>query len=433
MGKKRQRWQKVVGLAGALGITAFGFSTPVGHLAALPPKLIVPAGQDVAVPWSHWLPVAIRVSSLAKTAGQTGRVFAGRPEELDIRGQSPGQYLLHFRLFGWLPWKSLPVEVQKPLAVVPGGESVGVVVKTHGLVVTGLSPIPESGRTVDPAHDAGIDRGDVILMIDHRPAASDSTLAQAVERAGRHRQAISLLVKGARLTHIRRVRPVWSSQAHRYQIGIRVQDHASGVGTLTFYDPRTGGYAALGHSITDGLTRRPVAIAQGQILDANIVGVIAGTADSPGQKVGVLAGGENIDGTVTHNGRFGIVGRLRRPPPWGAGKTIPVAFPDQVKTGPASVVTVMKGQTPAVYRIEILRTSLQLHPQTKGLLFKVVDSRLLAKTGGVVQGMSGSPIIQDGRLVGAVTHVLVSQPTLGYGCYAYWMVRQKALNAHSLG
>jgi len=306
--------------------------------------------------------------------------------------------------------------------VVPGGQSIGVVVRTDGVMVTGYDPIRTLRGWMDPAETAGIEPGDLIVAADGRGVRDDAALAAVVQQAGRRHLAVTLTVRGARRTLPRVVWPVFNPAAGRYQLGLVVRDTASGVGTLTFWDPRTLGFRALGHSITDGLTRTPVAVAGGQITSAVIVGVVASTPDRPGEKIGVLAGTQTIGGLVEGNDRFGLVGRLDAPPAVGPVKPVPVAMADQVRPGPAEILTVVAGQQPEAFHIRILATYPQARPATKGLLFEVTDPRLLAKTGGIVQGMSGSPILQDGRLVGAVTHVFVNRPDAGYGCYAQWML-----------
>lgn len=418
--KRRRLLKKLVGATVALGVLWTGFSTPARRLLTMPLKIEVPQGQDASVPWSRYVPVTV--------SWQDARpVSISRVSRLDVHADAYGHYLLHLKLFGWLPFRGLPVDVTKPIFVVPGGESVGVMVHTHGLVVTGFSPIRARDRVVDPAESAGIERGDVILAINGHEARSDQQLKRDTANAGRAHRALQLSVMGARAVHNRRVQPVWSNDRRHWQIGVMVQDRTSGVGTLTFYKPQSLKYAALGHSITDGLTRRPVGISEGRVTGAAIVGIVPSTASTPGQKVGVLSNGTNVSGTVASNGQFGITGGLDHSPRWGSQKPLPLALPDQVHPGPATITTVLKGQTPETFRIEILKTSPQYAPSTKGLLFRVDDPRLLRRTGGVVQGMSGSPIVQDGRLVGAVTHVLVSRPQMGFGCYAYWMGTQSSM------
>lgn len=418
-------WRRWAGVIGAVLAVGAGYLPPVVRLADFPHHLEVPVGQTLTVAWTKALPLTVTVAADAGISIPDMSAGEARVSQVDVYGRRAGRYSLKLALFGWLPWRRVPVEVTPPVRMVPGGESVGVVVKTRGLMVTGLRPVQGPARTTDPAQSAGIDPGDVILAVNHRPVVSDRALSTQVNEAGRRHQALILTVMGKRAQHDRVVWPAYSEAARRWQIGAMVQDGASGVGTLTFYDPATGRYAALGHSLTDGVTRVPAAVRWGRITGANIVGVLPGTPSSPGQKVGVLAGGRNVEGTVEANGRFGIRGRLAHPPIWGPRRALPVALPDQVHPGSAEIVTVVKGQVPARFRIQILEAYPQSSPHTKGILFRVDDPRLLAMAGGVVQGMSGSPIIQDGRLVGAVTHVVVNRPAMGFGCYAYWMLPRR--------
>ncbi|PSR29206.1 stage IV sporulation protein B [Sulfobacillus thermosulfidooxidans DSM 9293] len=416
--KRRQQLARIIGLIGAATVIITGFLPPVRQMVNLPKTIMVPSGQHISLPWSTWL-------SLGSPKAYPVFVEPGR---VDIWGANPGHFVLQPKLFGWIPWRPVPVDVTKPLYEVPGGQSIGVVVNTRGLVVRGYAPIVVNGHLVDPAEEAGIDKGDVIVEANHHLVTSNQALEQAVQRSGKRHQAVALGVQGARHFHWRYVRPVWSQTQHAWHIGVVVQGGASGVGTLTFYDPHTLKYAALGHSITDGLTRIPISVRSGQLTGARIVGIIAGSIHGPGQKIGVLANGHNVQGNVVSNGLFGITGILSHKPLWGPKKALPVALPDQVHPGPAQIITVLHGQSPQLFSIRILKTYLQWHAHTKGLLFEVDDPALLRQTGGIIQGMSGSPIIQDGHLVGAVTHVLMSRPSLGYGCYAYWMVKQKSFS-----
>ncbi|NMP21141.1 SpoIVB peptidase [Sulfobacillus harzensis] len=416
---KRGRISRALGIVLASGVVALGTSAPARALFNFPAHLEIPQGQGVRVSWSRFVPVAV-------ASGNSRPVMVANASQIDVETPSSGHYLLHFRLFGWLPWRGVPVDVPKPAYVVPGGESVGVLVHTRGLIVNGFSPVRTQGRVVDPAQEAGLERGDVIASVDAQPAKSVAFLEQRVNQDGIRHQPVRLRVAGARSERVRTVMPVWSERLHHWQIGVTLQDRTSGVGTLTFYNPKTLAFTALGHSMTDGLTRRPVGVQAGRAMGADIVGVVPAADNHPGQKVGVLAGPANVSGSVDANGTLGIVGRLDHQPLWGPHRALPLALPDQVHPGPATIITVLRGQIPERYHIEILKTAAQSQPDTKGLLFRVTDPGLLHKTGGVVQGMSGSPIIQNGRVVGAVTHVLISRPALGFGCYAYWMERQSA-------
>ncbi len=406
-----RRWQGVL-LAGAT--VAMMASLPVRALAELPSQLTVPVGQEVSVAWSRLLPLTVTAApGLSWTAGSSAAM---------VRASRTGTSWLGLRLFGWIPVGHVGVRAVPAVDVVPGGQSIGIVVRTRGVIVTGYAPVPGTRGWLDPAEAAGIEPGDVLLAVDGRAVTGDAALVAAVQRAGRARRPLYVTDRGARRTFVRLVWPAYNPAAHQYQLGVVVRASASGVGTLTFWNPRTLAYRALGHSISDGLTPSPVGVATGRVSPALVVGVVASTPDHPGQKIGVLAGGHTVTGNVTANGLFGLAGRLAAPPAVGSRRAIPVAMADEVHPGPAQMITVVSGARPEAFDIRILATYPQAHPATKGILFQVTDPRLLAKTGGIVQGMSGSPILQGGRLVGAVTHVFINRPDAGYGCYAQWML-----------
>lgn len=205
-------------------------------------------------------------------------------------------------------------------------------------------------------------------------------------------------------------------------LGLYVEDPAAGVGTLTFYDRTSGTFAALGHRITELGGQRRVWLEGGKIVAARISGIEQGQRGSPGEKIGTFSGPDDIIGTIASNTRFGLFGKLETDLP--EGEEVPVALAHQVHTGPARILTVVQGSTVQEFSVEIVRVYRQLRPHDKGLVIKVTDPQLLSLTGGIVQGMSGSPIIQDGRLVGAVTHVFVNDPTRGYGVLAEWMLEE---------
>ena len=194
---------------------------------------------------------------------------------------------------------------------------------------------------------------------------------------------------------------------------------------MTFYEPLTGAYGALGHVITDSYTKKPIVIRSGEIVSANISGINSGQRGLPGEKLGTFLDGNDELGMITKNCEFGIYGTLNHlPKNIYFQEPIPVATSRQVKLGKALMYTVVEGGKIERFDIEIEHVSYQSRPASKGLIIKVVDPRLLRLTGGIVQGMSGSPIIQNGCLVGAVTHVFVNDPKKGYGVLAEWMINE---------
>lgn len=405
--------------AGALVLAALSLGTmgtaPVKALASLPAVMTVPVGQAVALPWSTFLPITLAAGPglQSRTEGARAAVVASRP----------GPSSIGFRLFGRIPVGRVPVRAVVAPKVVPGGQSIGVVVRVRGVVVTGYHVLNGPFGSIDPARAAGIMPGDRLTSADGRALTSAAELMRMAEQAGEHDQSLTLRDAGVRGVTTRVVKPVYNPVSGHYQIGVYVRTQASGVGTLTFWNPQTLGYAALGHSITDGLTARPAPLRSGSLTAASVLGIVPGTASRPGEKIGVMAGPGLVSGTVRANGRFGLTGQLDRPPAVGPHTPVPVAMAEQVHPGPASIETVIAGNRPQRFGIRILATYPQTAPATKGILFQVTDRRLLARAGGIVQGMSGSPILQDGKLVGAVTHVFVGRSDVGYGCYAEWMLQ----------
>ena len=231
----------------------------------------------------------------------------------------------------------------------------------------------------------------------------------AYDRQGQHRTAV--------------LTPHRDETTGAVRLGAWVRDSTAGVGTLSFYDPETGKYAALGHAITDGDTGSVLTVSEGQVLKAEIVAVQRGQKGAPGELKGsFLREGETI-GSIRRNSILGIYGRLDKPavnPLYPDG--LPIGLRSGVHTGAASILSTVDSTGPHEYAVEITRVNHQTAPAPKSMVIRVTDERLLSATGGIVQGMSGSPIIQDGRLIGAVTHVFVSDPTQGYGLYVDWML-----------
>ncbi len=318
------------------------------------------------------------------------------------------------------------VKNSKEIKVFPGGQSIGVLLHAQGAIVVGQSAVwSAEGKKCNPAMDAGVRLGDVIEKANGKPVKNIDQLREAIAGAGAGGQAVVLEVKRDRGLLIFKVEPVLCRETKRYRIGLLVKDNAAGVGTLTFYDPATKTFGALGHVITDFGSSRPIELADGRIVDASIQGIRFGKRGQPGEKIGFFQDGSQITGMVEKNtavGIFGFLFKLPKNPLYS--EPLLVAKVNQVHEGPAEMLTVLKGNRVERFNIEILKVSPGTRRDGKGLVVKVCDQDLLAQSGGIVQGMSGSPIIQDNRLVGAVTHVFVNDPTRGYGVLAEWMIEE---------
>ncbi|MBX6349900.1 MAG: SpoIVB peptidase [Clostridia bacterium] len=338
-------------------------------------------------------------------------------------------------LSGLSPTGAPSVVATAPLPlVVPGGQSIGVVVRSDGVSVAAEAVLVDrAGHRTRPAAQAGVRPGDVILRVDGRPVADTRTAARLIGAAAATGRPVTLTLRRDGREFEARVAPVWDARAGRYLIGLWIRDAARGVGTLSFYDPATGLFAALGHVVSDPDTGKPFPLREGRIVRAVVTGIDRDGRGAAGEKVAAFRAGSPPLGEFRRNTPFGVFGRLSSEPPPGPGAPVPIAAPDEVHPGPALLFTVLSGEDVEAYAVEIERAERQPRPAPKGILLRVTDPRLLAAAGGIVQGMSGSPILQDGRLAGVLTHVLVGDPAEGYAVYAYWMAEAAGLVAAPAG
>ncbi|WP_100488231.1 SpoIVB peptidase [Sporolactobacillus pectinivorans] len=314
------------------------------------------------------------------------------------------------------------------IRLIPGGQSIGVRISTKGVLVVGYHLVDGPEGQLSPGESAGIKIGDVITKINGRPVMTIADVrSRVVNMSKSETLTVSVLRRKASLQ--KKLVPVKGAESP-YELGLYIRDSASGIGTMTFYDPETSSYGALGHVISDRDTGQPILVKTGHIFNSTVQAIDKGTEGKPGEKIAFFAENAMTIGSVEKNTAFGIYGHLKersalRSEEWGKG--LPAASSDQVKEGPAQILTVLDGNHIQAFDIRILNSVPQKYPATKGLVIKITDPRLLKATGGIIQGMSGSPIIQNGKLVGAVTHVFVNDPTCGYGVHIEWMLREAGI------
>jgi len=282
-----------------------------------------------------------------------------------------------------------------PELLIPGGCTVGVKLYTQGLMITGFEPS-------SAAKAAGLRKGDIIIEVDGTEVRTAAALRDSL---GEEPVILTVLRNGKQARFC--VNP------REKQIGAYVRDSVAGIGTVTYYDPDTGEFGALGHGVSDGQTDRLIPMEAGVVVPSSVDSVKKGKDGSPGELQGKFDV-NSILGEVEQNLDHGLFGHLTTPL---AGKPLPVAEPDEVTPGPATILSNVDGTQVCSYDVEILKLYPHAIDTGRNLLLRITDQTLLNTTGGIVQGMSGSPIIQDGKLVGAVTHVLVNDPTRGYGIF----------------
>lgn len=329
-----------------------------------------------------------------------------------------GQVEMNMKLFGVLPFHKMIVNVVKPPEVIPGGHSIGILMHTEGVMVVGEAPVLKDGKNLLPARKAGIRPGDLILSANGLKINSESQLQEIIEKCGNNGTDVILLVKHEQKTTTVKVKPLLCEKTGRYRVGLFVKGMAAGVGTLTFFEPSSKIYGALGHIVSDVNSGQIVNLENGKIVEAIVKDLHHGKKGQPGEKLGVFKGNSSIVGDISKNTAHGIFGELATgfTNPY-FDKPIPIAMKYQIKEGPAEILTVLNGNKIERFNIVIERV-MPGEQQGKDMIIKVTDKELIGRAGGIIQGMSGSPIIQNGKLAGAVTHVFINDPTRGYGVAA---------------
>lgn len=333
-------------------------------------------------------------SSLIQTSSNDGY-------PLSVYSSTGNTFRMDLKLLGLINIKPVSVQVVDRRVVALCGTPFGIKMVTDGVMVVGTGAITDcNSRAVSPAQIAGIQEGDIILSINGEKISSKKQLTKLVESSAG--QPLSLVVRrGEQLTSLH-LSPVRSSLDNSYHLGLWVRDSSAGIGTMTFYDPNNGCFAGLGHAICDVDTGQLMPLSQGEIVEASIIGVHAGKSGSPGQLQGAFVANRSI-GSLYTNSYNGVYGRLMNQPV--DARTIPMAQCQEVRQGPVKILTTVSGQKPQLFDACIEKLSLSQDEPTKNMVLRITDPDLLELSGGIVQGMSGSPIIQDGMLVGAVTHV----------------------------
>lgn len=327
-------------------------------------------------------------------------------------------YNVDLKLLGVVPVKKVTVDVVSRKYVVPCGTPFGIKMFTDGVVVIGMSAVDLSEGMINPAKEAGLKIGDVITSINGISVSTNEDVASLVESC--NGQEMKFIVRRKNMSFDMEITPVKSISESKYKLGAWVRDSSAGVGTMTFYDTESMVFGGLGHAICDVDTGEILPLMSGEVVPVTIKTAHKGIPGVPGELSGIFKKNANM-GMLTQNGETGVYGKLNTRPV--VGKEVEVAMKQQVTEGPAKILSTIEGEKPEYYDIMIEKVNYKDDSPTKNMVIIVTDEKLLSLTGGIVQGMSGSPIIQNDRLVGAVTHVFVNDPTHGYGIFAENMLK----------
>lgn len=423
MGLKMDFLRRIIGGILLVSLIAIGFSKPIQQYIQIPTSITLFEGQQLklqkAVPVSATVPNEQAIIALSQDS-----------KFVSLEAKEEGKDEMFLELAG-LPVKKVDVNVLKDFKVIPGGQSIGVKLHTVGVLVVGHHQVTTESGKISPGEQAGIQVGDIITEINGKKIHKMTDVAPFVQEAGAAQKPLKLMVTRENGKFLAELMPQKEKGDDHFKLGLYIRDSAAGIGTMTFYHPETRKYGALGHVISDMDTKKPIVVDDGQIVKSTVTSIEKGSNGNPGEKLARFSPDKAVIGNIKRNSPYGIFGELNRDIKNGImDEPMPIALSHQVKEGPAQILTVVEDDQVKLFDIEIVSTIPQKFPATKGMVIKITDPELLKKTGGIVQGMSGSPIIQDGKLVGAVTHVFVNDPTSGYGVHIEWMLNEAGIDIY---
>ena len=385
--------RRAVGLVLTLLLTLGYFSPTQQALRALPASLRLTQDEPISL-----------LTGMLRASGEGLEVSASQDETLSqyvsVTGQKSGTSELLLSILG-IPLRRVEVEVSPEKRLIPGGQALGVAMRTDGVLIVGLSDVKKG---VCPARDCGLQPGDVLLRIGGHAIERVADVSEIAQQNGTSPLLIEYMRDGT--TAHATLTPVQDDATGVVRLGAWVRDSTAGIGTLSFYDPDSGQYAALGHAITDGDTGSILTVREGRVLKASIVAVQKGQRGVPGELKGSFLQNAAVLGDIAQNTTLGISGTITSPvtnPLYPDG--LPIGTRSSVHTGAATILSTIGTGGVQEYTVEITHVSQQNAPAAKSMVLRVTDTRLLDATGGIVQGMSGSPIIQDGKLIGAAQRV----------------------------
>lgn len=347
----------------------------------------------------------------------TAEYKGARLSESGVSNEIGEEFKVGLKAFGVIPFSTVSVEVVDEMYVAVLGTPFGMKLYTDGVLVIDVTEVQTENGVVSPAEKAGIKKGDYILSADGRAVHTNEELSAVVSESGGEK--IKFVIKRAGKKKALLCNPVKSSETGDFKIGLWVRDSSAGIGTLTFYSPMTGVVCGLGHGVCDEDTGELLSLDTGEIVKAEIVSVEKGASGSPGQLKGKFT--YTALGAIDKNSENGVYSLLKGK--ISLSDLTEIALKNEVKDGAAQMLCTIDGGTPKLYDCKIKKRGSAYMASTQNLTVTVTDKELLEKTGGIVQGMSGSPLLQNGKLVGAVTHVLIDDPTTGYGIFAENMLK----------
>ncbi|MEG0832484.1 MAG: SpoIVB peptidase [Oscillospiraceae bacterium] len=339
-------------------------------------------------------------------------IKAEKKELTEVSTSAGGSYNATLWLLDMIPLKTVRVSTIGEMRVIPGGMPFGIKMFTRGVVVVGFGEIYTAAGAQCPARDAGLELGDIIITVGGKNVSGNDDLYSVVSASkGR---TLEILYRRGGVEKKAFLNPLMARDNSGYKAGMWVRDSTAGIGTVTYINERTHVVAGLGHGVTDVDTGVIMPVDSGELVSVQISGAVKGQAGAPGELSGMFVVNRPI-ATLERNCETGVYGKLLMN--FYSGDALLVGLKQEIHEGPAFVLVTVDGNGPRYYDANIERINISDGAPTKNLVIKITDDALIQRTGGIVQGMSGSPIIQNGKIIGAITHVFVNEPTKGYGIF----------------
>ena len=432
-GKQEKKYRFFLWMLLLAGVAALFLTVYFSYLNKIPSKIKIRAGVEQE--FDFHVPVSGEIYRIPQEAAPVASVTdiseedadflsgeAGRADSLHIdfahtvklRASEIDAYQMDLKLFGVLPYKNVDIEVIQDRMLIPSGIPIGIYVKTDGVLVVGIGEFESSrGDAVSPAKYV-LQKGDYILKSNGEPVENKKQFISMVE-ASEGEDMILTVRRNNEVTDV--MINAEKNRMEEWKLGIWIRDNAQGIGTMT-YEGEDSTFGALGHGINDVDTSILMNLEEGTLYRTEIVGITRGTGGAPGELTGYIEyDSENVIGEITENTAEGIFGVCDKSLLENSVyEPIPIALKQEITMGPAQIICSVSGE-PEFYDVEIVEVNLEHENVNRGIVIRVTDEKLLTLTGGIIQGMSGSPIIQNGKLAGAVTHVLVNDSTKGYGIF----------------
>lgn len=335
-----------------------------------------------------------------------------------INSEIVGNIKLKLTALGIFPIKDITVSVIPQTMVIPSGKAIGLKVYSKGVLVIGESEIDGiDGRKYKPYEESNVRKGDIILKFGEETIETTEELIEAVRKSNGNESKLIIERENEKIETY--IKPIKSIDDNNYKIGLWVRDGTMGIGTTTFYNPNTNEFVALGHGVSDVDTCEYVELEHGTVNNVKLISILPSKKSSPGEIVGTLDSFYEY-GEILRNDEKGIYGKIHdfQKENFVTRNPVPVASRNEIELGNATILCMLDNEKIEEFEIEIQRKYSNTESETKSMIVKITDEDLISRTGGIVQGMSGSPILQNGKLVGALTHVFVNDPTKGYAIFA---------------